>query len=214
MIQHNDYIDLLKNNILWTAEKLKKDPTYFQELSLPQKPNFLFIGCSDSRIPLDVITGSEPGEIFVHRNIGNQVNLTDLNLLSIIEYAVEILNIEHLIVLGHYKCGGVKAAVTGLNEEDIVENWVSQISDLYHYHRKELDAIGDKTLMYDRLSEMNVILQIKNLLRTPIIQRAFRKKKKLWVHGWIFDINNGLINDLTLPLDEWKEFDLLPEDYY
>jgi len=161
-----------------------------------------------------LITGSEPGELFVHRNIGNQINLTDMNLLSIIEYAVELLNIEHIIVLGHYNCGGVKAAVTGLNEEDIVENWVSQISDLYHYHRKELDAIEDKAFMYNQLSEMNVILQIKNLLRTPIIQRAFRKHKKIWVHGWIFDINTGLINDLTLPLDEWKEFDLLPEDYH
>jgi len=214
MIQHNDYYDLLKNNILWTAEKLKTDSGYFKELSLAQKPKFLFIGCSDSRIPLDLITGSEPGELFVHRNIGNQINLTDMNLLSIIEYAVELLNIEHIIVLGHYNCGGVKAAVTGLNEEDIVENWVSQISDLYHYHRKELDAIEDKAFMYNQLSEMNVILQIKNLLRTPIIQRAFRKHKKIWVHGWIFDINTGLINDLTLPLDEWKEFDLLPEDYH
>ncbi|MCU0461188.1 MAG: carbonic anhydrase [Bacteroidales bacterium] len=213
MIQHNDYIDLLKNNVLWAVEKLKTDPSYFAELSLPQKPNFLFIGCSDSRIPLDMITGSEPGELFVHRNIANQVNLTDINLLSIIEYAVEILNIEHIIVLGHYKCGGVKAAVEGLNEEDIVENWVSQISDLYHYHKKELEAIGDKTKMYDRLSEMNVIVQLKNVLRTPIIQRAFRNKKKLWFHGWIFDINSGLINDLPLPLDEWKELDLLPEDY-
>jgi carbonic anhydrase len=213
MIQHNDYIDLLKNNVLWAVEKLKTDPSYFAELSRPQKPNFLFIGCSDSRIPLDLITGSEPGELFVHRNIANQVNLTDINLLSIIEYAVEILNIEHIIVLGHYKCGGVKAAVEGLNEEDIVENWVSQISDLYHYNKKELEAIGDKTKMYDRLSEMNVIVQLKNVLRTPIIQRAFRNKKKLWFHGWIFDINSGLINDLPLPFNEWKEFDLLPEDY-
>jgi carbonic anhydrase len=214
MIQHNDYYDLLKNNILWTADKLKTDSGYFKKLSLAQKPNFLFIGCSDSRIPLDVITGSEPGELFVHRNIANQINLTDMNLLAILEYAVEILNIEHIIVLGHYNCGGVKAAVTGLNEEDIVQNWVSHISDLYHLHRKELDAIEDKALMYNQLSEMNVILQIKNLLRTPIMQRAFRKKKRLCVHGWMFDINTGLINDMTLPLDEWKEFDLLPEDYF
>lgn len=213
MIQHNDYIDLLKNNILWAAEKLKTDPAYFEELSHPQKPKFLFIGCSDSRIPLDLITGSEPGELFVHRNIANQVNLTDINLLSIIEYAVEILNIEDIIILGHYKCGGVKAAVEGLNEEDIVENWVSQITDLYHYHRRELDALGDRSMMYDQLTEMNVIVQLKNLLRTPIIQRAFRKNKKIRIHGWIFDIHTGLINDLTLPLDEWKEFDLLPSDY-
>jgi carbonic anhydrase len=213
MIQHNDYLDLLKNNRLWAEEKLKTDPEYFGELSKPQKPKFLFIGCSDSRIPLDLITESEPGELFVHRNIANQVNLTDINLLSIIEYAVEILNIEHIIVLGHYKCGGVKAAVEGLNEEDIVENWVSQISDLYHFHKKELELIGDRAKMYDRLSEMNVIVQLKNLLRTPIIQRAFRNKKKLSFHGWIFDINTGLINDLLLPLDEWKEYDLLPDDY-
>jgi carbonic anhydrase len=213
MIQHNDYLDLLKNNKNWAADKLKTDPGYFEELSRPQKPKFLFIGCSDSRIPLDLITGSEPGEIFVHRNIANQVNFTDLNLLSIIEYAIEILNIEHIIVLGHYKCGGVKAAVEGLNTEDIVENWVSQISDLYHFHRKELEALGDRTEMFDRLAEMNVISQIKNLLRTPIIQRAFRNDKCLFFHGWVFDINTGLIKDLVLPIDEWKGYDLLPENF-
>jgi carbonic anhydrase len=213
MIQHNDYSDLLRNNQKWAAEKLKTDKSYFEELAKPQKPKFLFIGCSESRIPLESITESEPGELFVHRNIANQINLTDINLLSIIEYAVEILNIEHIIVLGHYKCGGVKAAVEGLNEEDIVENWVSQISDLYHFHKKELESIGDKIKMYDKLSEMNVISQLKNLLRTPIIQRAFRNNKKLYFHGWIFDIYTGLINDLPLPLDEWKEYDLLPEDY-
>jgi carbonic anhydrase len=213
MIQQNDYKDLLKNNQLWAADKLKTDPEYFDELSKPQKPKFLFIGCSDSRIPLDLITESEPGEIFVHRNIANQVNFTDLNLLSIIEYAIEILNIGDIIVLGHYKCGGVKAAVDGLDTEDIVENWVSPISDLYHFHRKELEELGDKTKMLDRLSEMNVIAQLKNLLRTPIIQRAFRSKKKIYFHGWIFDINTGLIKDLQLPLQEWKEYDLLPDDY-
>jgi carbonic anhydrase len=213
MIQHNDYLDLLKNNKNWAAEKLNTDPGYFEELSKPQKPKFLFIGCSDSRIPLDLITGSEPGEIFVHRNIANQVNFTDLNLLSIIEYAIEILNIEHIIVLGHYKCGGVKAAVEGLNTEDIVENWVSQISDLYHFHKKELEALGDRMEMYDRLAEMNVISQLKNLLRTPIIQRAFRNNKSLFFHGWVFDINTGLIKDLVLPLDEWKGYDLLPENF-
>ena len=213
MIQHNDYTDLLKNNQLWAAEKLKTDPGYFDELAKPQKPKFLFIGCSDSRIPLDLITGSEPGEIFVHRNIANQINFTDLNLLSIIEYAIEILNIEDIIVLGHYKCGGVKAAVEGLDTEDIVENWVSQISDIYHYHRKELEELGDKTKIYDRLSEMNVVAQLKNLLRTPIIQRAFRNKKKINFHGWIFDINTGLIKDLPLPVQEWKNYDLLPDDF-
>jgi carbonic anhydrase len=213
MIQHNDYLDLLKNNREWAEEKLKKDPAYFEELAKPQRPNFLVIGCSDSRVPLTSIIESEPGELFVHRNIANQVNLTDLNLLSIIEYSVEILKIEHIIVLGHYKCGGVKAAVEGLKEEDIVENWVSQINDIYHFHKKELEAINDKGKMYDRLSEMNVIAQLKNLLRTPIIQRAFRKNKKLFFHGWIFDIFTGLINDLPLPLNEWKDYDLIPLDY-
>lgn len=212
-ITHNDYLDLLKNNRLWAAEKLKTDPEYFDELAQPQHPKFLVIGCSDSRVPLTSITESEPGELFVHRNIANQVNLTDINLLSILEYAVEILKIEHIIVLGHYKCGGVKAAVEGLNEEDIVENWVSQISDLYHYHKKELAAIGDTGKMYDRLSELNVTAQIKNLLRTPIIQRAFRKKRELYFHGWVFDIYTGLINEIPLPVEEWKEYDLLPENY-
>jgi carbonic anhydrase len=213
MMQHNDYLDLLKNNRLWAEEKLKSDPAYFIELSKPQKPKFLVIGCSDSRVPLTSITESEPGELFVHRNIANQVSLTDINLLAIIEYAVEILNIEHIIVLGHYKCGGIRAAVDGLGGESIVENWVSQISDLYHYHRHELEKLSDKGKMYDRLSEMNVIAQLKNVLRTPVIQRAFRNNKMLLFHGWIFDIYTGRINDLDLPLDEWKEFDLLPGDY-
>ncbi|TAL66037.1 MAG: carbonic anhydrase [Bacteroidetes bacterium] len=212
-IHHSEYSDLLKNNKLWVSKKLKEDPKYFNELSQAQHPKFLFIGCSDSRVPLTSILESEPGDLFVHRNIANQVNLTDINLLSIIEYAVEILNIEQIIVLGHYRCGGVKAAVEGLNEEDIVENWVSQISDLYHFHKKELEAISDRGAMYDRLSEMNVIAQLKNVLRTPIIQRAFRKNKTLAFHGWVFDIYTGLIKDLPLPIEEWKEYDLLPEDY-
>lgn len=213
MIRHNDYNDLLKNNRHWAAVKLRTDPGYFEELSHPQKPKFLIIGCSDSRIPVDLITGSQPGEIFVHRNIANQVNYTDLNLLSIIEYSTEILNISDIIVMGHYKCGGVKAAVDGLETEDIVENWVSQISDLYHYHRKELEGLGDRNALLDRLAEMNVIAQIKNLLRTPIIQRAFRNRKELKFHGWIFDIFTGIIKDIELPIGEWKDFDLLP-DYY
>jgi len=212
-IHHNDYLELLSNNRKWAAEKLHSDPGYFEELSQPQAPKFLVIGCSDSRVPLTSITESQPGDMFVHRNIANQVNLTDINLLSIIEYSVEILKIEHIIVLGHYKCGGVKAAVEGLDEEDIVENWVSQISDLYHFHKKELDAIEDKIKRYDRLSEINVIAQLKNVLRTPIIQRAFRKSRTLVFHGWIFDIYTGLIKELTLPVDEWKDYDLLPEDY-
>jgi carbonic anhydrase len=212
-IQHNSYSDLLKNNRLWAADKLKVDPDYFDELAAPQHPKFLFIGCSDSRVPLTSVTESEPGEIFVHRNIANQVNLTDLNLLSVIEFAVEVLNIEHIIVFGHYKCGGVKAAVEGLGEEDIVENWVSQISDLYHFHKKELESYPDNHTMYDRLSEINVIAQLKNLLRTPILQRAFRKNKHIAIHGWVFDIYTGLIKELPLPIDEWKEYDLLPDDY-
>jgi carbonic anhydrase len=213
MVHHNEYSDLLKNNRRWAARNLETDPEYFNELAKPQKPKFLFIGCSDSRVPLTSIIESEPGEVFDHRNIANQVNFTDLNLLAIIEYSIEILNIEHIIILGHYKCGGVMAAIEGLNEEDVVENWVSQISDLYHYHKKELEKIDDKTEMYDKLSEMNVIAQLKNLLRTPIIQRTFRKGKKLAFHGWIFNIYNGLIKDLPLPVKEWKEYDLLPDDY-
>jgi carbonic anhydrase len=212
-IHYNEYLELLEKNKLWASEKLKADPGYFIELAKPQHPKFLFISCSDSRVPVTSITESEAGEIFIHRNIANQVNLTDINLLSIIEYAVEILNIEHIIVLGHYRCGGVKAAVEGLNEEDIVENWVSQINDLYHFHKKELEKCPDKIDMYDRLSEMNVIAQLKNLLRTPIIQRAYRKKRNIKIHGWIFDICTGLIKDLQLPIENWKEYDLLPPDY-
>ncbi len=212
-IMHNDYHDLLMNNRAWAREKKDSDAGYFDELSMPQHPRAVIIGCSDSRVPLTSITGSEPGELFVHRNIANQVNLTDMNLLSFLEYAVEVLKIEHVIVLGHYKCGGVRAAVDGLDQEDVVENWISQISDLYHYHRKELSEAGSREKMLDKLSELNVVAQIKNLLRTPIIQRAFRKGKKLYFHGWIFDIHEGLLHELKLPLEEWKEYDLLPQEY-
>jgi len=212
-LTHTDYLDLLRTNKLWATEKLQTDPGYFDDLSKPQHPKFLVIGCSDSRVSLTSITEAEPGELFMHRNIANQVNLTDINLLSIIEYAVEILKIDRIIIFGHYGCGGVKAAVEGLDEEDIVENWVSQISDLYHYHKKELSQIEDTGKRYDRLSELNVVAQVKNLLRTPIIQRAFRKGRKLYFHGWVFDMKTGLIRELELPVDEWKEYDLLPDNY-
>jgi carbonic anhydrase len=213
MIQHNEYQDLLKNNRHWAAQKLKTDPEYFEELAKPQNPKFLFIGCSDSRVPIDLVTHSEPGELFVHRNIANQVNLTDINILAIVEYAVEILRIEHIIILGHYNCGGIKAAVEGLDQEEIVENWISQISDLYYNNRKELEAIGDERKMMDMLSELNIIAQMKNLLHTPVIHRAFKKGRKLNFHGWVFDIYTGLIKDIVLPVNDWKEAKLLPEDY-
>jgi len=209
----NSYQDLLKNNREWASKQTEKENNFFDEMSKHQDPKFFFIGCSDSRVPLTSLTESEAGEIFVQRNIANQVNLTDFNTLSAIEFAVISLKVEHIIVLGHYKCGGIHVAVDGVEGEELVENWVSSINDLYHFHKKELELIPNEQHRYDKLSELNVIAQLKNLLRTPIMQRSFRNDHYVAIHGWIFDIYTGLLKELELPFEVWIEQELLPADY-
>ena len=179
---------LLLENKAWAAEKTADDPEYFERLAHLQTPEFLWIGCSDSRVPANEITGTQPGEIFVHRNIANMVIHTDVNLLSVLEYAVTHLKVKHVIVCGHYGCGGVKAAMTSHDYK-----WLRNIKDVYRLHRDELDAIGDEEKRTDRLTELNVQEQVQHLAKTSIIQRAWRHEQRPQLHGWVYGLKDGLI---------------------
>lgn len=212
MSNSDNYEQLLANNRHWVDEKLATDPEYFNRLSKGQHPPFLYIGCSDSRLPIDLFTGAEPGRIFIHRNVANQVFLNDMNLLSVLEYSVKVLKVEHVIVCGHYGCGGVMAAYQGTTM-NIVENWTMNIRDIAMEHKKELDAIEDLGLRLNRLSELNVIRQVRQLCKTSILHDAFSSGTYPKLHGWVLDISSGLINELPLPVEEWKEYGLLPAEY-
>ena len=207
-----NYEQLLANNRNWVDAQLAEDPEYFHRLSKGQHPPFLYIGCSDSRLPIDLFTGAEPGRIFIHRNVANQVFLNDMNLLSVLEYSVKVLKVEHVIVCGHYGCGGVMAAYQGTTM-NIVENWTMNIRDIAMEHKKELDAIDDLGLRLNRLSELNVIRQVRQLCKTSILHDAFSSGTYPKLHGWVLDISSGLINELPLPVEEWKEYGLLPAEY-
>jgi carbonic anhydrase len=211
-MEYNDYPGLLRNNQRWVAECLAADPAYFRKLEEAQRPPFLYIGCSDSRKPLNTITQTRPGEVFIHRNIANQVSLTDMNMLSVLEYAVDVLKVRHVVICGHYRCGGVEAAyrrnVTGL-----VENWVAPITDLALIHKEELLRLPDDDARLNRLSELNVLAQVRNLCKTSILKRAFHSGQYPRLHGWIFAIGSGLIQEQALPVDDWKALGLLPPDY-
>ena len=191
------YNKLLENNKAWSVLKKNSDPDFFIELSQGQKPEYLWIGCSDSRVPANEITGTKPGEIFVHRNIANMVVHTDMNLLSVLSYAVEVLAVKHIIVCGHYGCGGVLAAM-GNKQYGLIDNWLRHIKDVYRYHHQELDAITDEDLRARRLVELNVIEQVHDLGKTSIVQNAWKKKQPLHIHGWVYDLSDGLIKDLDV----------------
>jgi len=186
------YERLLLENKAWASEKVEDDPKYFSRLSNLQTPEFLWIGCSDSRVPANEITGTEPGEIFVQRNIANMVIHTDLNLLSVLQYAVEVLEVKHIIVCGHYGCGGVKAAM-GHHSLGIINKWLRNIKDVYRIHQEELEAIEDEGARVNRLVELNVQEQVMNLAKTSIIQSAWKNKKQPHIHGWVYGLDNGLI---------------------
>ncbi|MDR3716106.1 MAG: carbonic anhydrase [Puia sp.] len=185
---------LLLENKAWAQEKLADDPGYFERLSHLQTPEFLWIGCSDSRVPANEITGTQPGEIFVHRNVANLVIHTDVNLLSVLDYAVNHLKVKHVIVCGHYGCGGVKAAMTNHDFKYVLNMWLRYIKDVYRLHRPELDAIADEEARVNRLTELNVKEQLMNLAKTSIIQRAWRKEQRPHLHGWVYGLKNGIIN--------------------
>ena len=189
--------NLFENNRKW-AEKVKKsDPDFFLNLSKQQNPGYLWVGCSDSRVPANQIVDMLPGEIFVHRNIANLVIHTDLNCLSVIQYAVEVLKVKHIIVCGHYGCAGIQAAMEN-KEHGLVDNWLRNIKDVYRYHQARIDALQDQKEKINLLCELNVLEQVANICHTTIVQNAWKTGDELAVHGWIYGIEDGIIKDLNV----------------
>jgi carbonic anhydrase len=206
------YEKLLLENKAWAKEQKEEDPDFFKRLAALQTPEFLWIGCSDSRVPADKITGTQPGEIFVHRNIANIVVNTDVNVLSVLDFAVNHLKVKHVIVCGHYGCGGVKAAMTNHDYKFILNMWLRNIKDVYRLYREELDNIADEERRADRLVELNVKEQVMHLAKTSIIQRAWVNEKRPQLHGWVYGLKDGLINpvfemDAGTHIDPLYEYD-------
>ena len=189
----HSYEKLLLENKAWAAEKTSEDPEYFARLSQLQAPEFLWIGCSDSRVPANEITGTQPGEIFVHRNVANLVVNTDVNLLAVLDFAVTHLKVKHVIVCGHYGCGGIKAAATKTDYRPVLNMWLRNIKDVMRHHRQELDNITEEETRLDRLVELNVQEQVYNLAKTTIIQRCWEKEKRPDLHGWVYGLKDGII---------------------
>src|SRR5215203_877793 len=187
------YERLLMENKAWAAQKVAVDPKYFERLAQLQTPEFLWIGCSDSRVPANEITGTQPGEIFVHRNVANLVVNTDVNLLAVLDYAVTHLKVKHVIVCGHYGCGGIKAAATKTDFKPVLNMWLRNIKDVIRHHRKELGALTNEEERLDRLVEVNVQEQVYNLAKTTIIQRCWKQEQRPDLHGWVYGLKDGII---------------------
>ncbi len=201
----NKYQALLKGNKDWVAKRVNENPDFFNDLSKGQSPDVLWIGCSDSRVPANEITGTKSGEIFVHRNIANMVVHTDINLLSVLDYAVNILGVKHVIVCGHYGCGGIQAALGNKHFGGVIDNWLRNIKDVYRLHNTELDKCKNDEERNRRLTELNVIEQVYNLCKTSIIQSSWENKKPLHVHGWVYDVSVGIIKDLDVTVRDVSE---------
>lgn len=197
------YTKLIENNKEWVNRNLAKDPEFFSRLADGQEPPLLWIGCSDSRVPANEIIGAAPGEVFVHRNIANMVIHTDISMLSVLDYAVNVLKVKHVIVCGHYGCGGVKAAM-GNSQIGLIDNWIRHIKDVYRFHYQELDKIENEKERFNRFVELNVSEQVLDLAKTSIIQTAWKKDQQIHIHGWVYDIRDGLINDLEVTLKDNK----------
>ncbi|MFZ1311999.1 MAG: carbonic anhydrase [Chitinophagaceae bacterium] len=191
------YEVLLNDNKHWAAKKLAEDPDFFERLLHVQSPEFLWIGCSDSRVPPDQITQTEPGEIFIHRNVANLVVNTDVNLMSVVDYAVNHLKIKHVVVCGHYGCGGIKAAMSNEDFNQVLNMWLRNIKDIYRIHRKELENITDEEKRVNRMVELNVKEQVFNLAKTALIQRAWSSEQRPDLHGWVYDLHDGLIKPIV-----------------
>ena len=191
---------LLDNNRRWASAMTETDPQFFSRRAGKQEPHFLFIGCSDSRVPAEMLTGALPGEMFVHRNIANQVLPADLNLLSVLEFAIEVLHIEHVIVCGHYECGGVRAAM-GTARIGLVDNWLGNIRHIMRMHRDHLDAIDDSDTRLRRVIDLNVIEQVYNLSRTSVVQRAWQRAARPVLHGLVYNLHDGLLRELAVGID-------------
>lgn len=197
------FAHIFQDNEKWVAKMLSRDPAYFEKLSQGQSPEILYIGCSDSRVTAEELMGAEPGEIFIHRNVANLVVATDNNVNAVVQYAVEQLKVKHIVVCGHYECGGVRAA---LHPSDMgqLNSWLQSIRDVYRIHQQELDALSDPRRRYDRLVELNVLEQCLNIIKTDHVQRAWYKGGFPTVHGWVFDVHTGKLIDLELKME--KEF--------
>ncbi len=197
LAQSDTYKALLKGNSDWVKDRLNDDPDYFNKLAKGQNPQVLWIGCSDSRVPANDVTGTKPGEVFVHRNIANVCVHSDMNMLSVLDYAVNVLKVKHVIVAGHYGCGGVAAALSN-KQFGLIDNWLRHIKDVYRLHSHELDRITDETQKLNRLVELNVSEQVYNLCKTSIIQNAWMNRADLEVHGWVIDLSSGLVKDIKV----------------
>ena len=184
---------ILKDNKEWAAQMLSTDPDYFKRLVEIQNPGILWIGCSDSRVPADKITGTQPGEIFVHRNVANLVVHADLNLLSVLQYAVEVLSVKHVIVCGHHNCGGIRAALQD-QSLGLIDKWLQNIKNVYRQYKDEINALDNEDAKVDRLTELNVKEQVKNLAKTSIIQKSWKNDNGPDLHGWVYDLRDGIIN--------------------
>ncbi|MEO7996985.1 MAG: carbonic anhydrase [Gemmatimonadaceae bacterium] len=200
---------ILRNNKQWAARMKADDPDYFARRSAHQEPHFLFIGCSDSRVPTELLTGVAPGELFSHRNIANQVFPTDLNLLSVMQYAIDVLDVEHVVVCGHYNCGGVKAAL-GSASYGVVDHWLSNIRNVVRWNQDELDGIPNEEARLRRLVELNAIEQVYQLSRSPIIQRSWERGRRPMLHGLVYDLHDGLLRTLVTGIDGPEKAQSLP----
>jgi carbonic anhydrase len=200
------YKKILENNQKWVEEKLSLNPNFFSKLAQGQQPPLLWIGCSDSRVPANEIIGAEAGEVFVHRNIANMVIHTDMSMLSVLDYAVNALQVKHVIVCGHYGCGGVKAAM-GNTSIGVIDNWIRHIKDVYRFHQEELDTITDENKRFNRFVELNTMEQVFDLAKTSIVQNAWKNGQELHLHGWVYGLNSGLVNDLGVNFSCDKDLD-------
>jgi len=198
--QVESYQAILKGNRIWVEGRVKDDPEYFKNLAKGQSPEILWIGCSDSRVPANEVTGTKTGEVFVHRNIANVCVHSDMNMLSVLDYAVNVLKVKHVIVAGHYGCGGVAAAI-GHKQFGLIDNWLRHIKDVYRLHSHELDRITDQEQKVNRLVELNVSEQVYNICKTSIVQNAWKQRTDLEVHGWVIDLATGLAKDLKVSSD-------------
>ena len=200
------YKKIIEGNKNWVASKINEDPEYFEKLSKGQSPPLLWIGCSDSRVPANEVIGAQPGEVFVHRNIANMVVHSDMNMLSVLDYAVNVLKVKHVIVCGHYGCGGVKAAL-GNDSIGIIDNWIRHIKNVYRLHHTYLDSIVDETKRFDAFVEINVKEQVFDLAKTSIVQGAWKNGDDLNLHGWVYGLNSGIVKDLQVNLSSNKDLD-------
>ena len=200
--------EMLKRNAKWAREKLESNPEYFNEMALGQQPTVLWIGCADSRVPANEITGSHAGDMFVHRNIANMVIHTDFNMLSVLEYAVHHLKVKHIIICGHYGCGGVAAAMSN-DDFGIINKWVRYIKDVYRIHKSELSELPNDQAKMDRLVELNVLEQVRALSETSIVQKAWeeRNREDLCIHGWVYEMKTGLLSDLGVSISRNEDVD-------